>query len=281
LTRFFIDCQPDVFYDDTVKYAIVTTNLLDLRAEPRFEAERLSQLLFGEVVQAGGVRHSYCRVQQSDGYIGWVDRRFLSTVSQRAARAFQKSANYIVTAWKASIATSDSTDTPPHFVFYGTRLRYLRSRSGVAFCELADGQSIRLNRNHLKPISAIKREDVTPRMIVQEAKRFLGVPYLWGGVSPAGFDCSGLVRTMFGRYGIYLPRDTKDQIKVGRLIDRTEVKAGDLLFFRRHVALALGRSRILHASVGGSGVRINSLVPSNDDYRADLDRDFECARRLL
>jgi cell wall-associated NlpC family hydrolase len=130
-------------------------------------------------------------------------------------------------------------------------------------------------------MSAIKRDAVTPRMIVREARRFLGVPYLWGGISPAGFDCSGLVRALFGRYDIYLPRDTKDQIKMGRHIDRTEVRAGDLLFFKRHVGLALGRSRILHASVGGSGVRINSLTEGDDDYRADLDRDYAGARRLL
>ena len=260
-----------------MKYAVVTTNLLDLRAEPRFAAERLSQVLFGEVVQVGGERQGYCRVRQSDGYAGWVDRRFLGSITHREARTFQKNANHVVTSLKASLVVTAA----PHFIFYGTRLRYLRCRGRIAWCELADGRSIRLNRNHLKPIGAIKREDVAGRMIVREAKRFLGVPYLWGGVSPSGFDCSGLVRALFGRYGIYLPRDTKDQIKVGREIDRRETKAGDLLFFDRHVALALGRSRILHSSVGGSGVRINSLLQGDDDYRADLDRDFACARRLI
>ena len=281
MARFFIAYQSGVFYDGTMKYAMVTTNLLDLRAEPRFEAERLSQLLFGEVVRTGVVRHGYCRIQQSDGYAGWVDRCFLCTISQRAAHTFQKKACHIVSSWKANLTANDSIYPTPHFVFYGTHLRYIRSRSGIAFCELADGRSIQLNRNHLKPINAIKKEDVVPRMIVREAKRFLGVPYLWGGISPTGFDCSGLVQTIFGRFGINLPRDTKDQIKVGKLIDRTKIKAGDLLFFKCHVALALGRSRILHASVGGSGVRINSLVQGKVDYRADLDRDFVCARRLL
>jgi cell wall-associated NlpC family hydrolase len=64
-------------------------------------------------------------------------------------------------------------------------------------------------------------------------------------------------------------------------VDRADVKTGDLLFFKRHVGIALGADRLIHASMGGAGVRMNSLRPGMPDYRPDLDRDFAAARRIL
>jgi cell wall-associated NlpC family hydrolase len=78
-----------------------------------------------------------------------------------------------------------------------------------------------------------------------------------------------------------MPRDTKDQITMGERVDRDCIKTGDLLFFRRHVGLAIGRTHLVHASRGGGGVRINALVPGLPDYREDLDRDFVQARRMI
>jgi cell wall-associated NlpC family hydrolase len=117
--------------------------------------------------------------------------------------------------------------------------------------------------------------------VIREARRFLGVPYLWGGISPAGFDCSGFVRAIFSRFGIRVPRDTRDQVKAGIKVDRVNVRPGDLLFFNRHVGIALRHNRMIHASLGGGGVGINSLRPGDDDYRKDLDDSFVTARRLL
>ena len=122
---------------------------------------------------------------------------------------------------------------------------------------------------------------ITGRMLIGEARRFLGVPYLWGGISPLGIDCSGLVQTICGRLGLDIPRDTKDQIRVGREIDRNMITTGDLLFFDRHVAIAIDRHKLIHASRLGGGVRINSLRSTDPDYRQDLDNDFKAARRIV
>jgi cell wall-associated NlpC family hydrolase len=79
---------------------------------------------------------------------------------------------------------------------------------------------------------------------------------------------------------MYVPRDTRDQISVGQRVERERIKSGDLLFFRRHVGLAVGRTHIIHASRGGGGVRLEALVPGLPVYREDLDRDFAQARRI-
>jgi cell wall-associated NlpC family hydrolase len=122
---------------------------------------------------------------------------------------------------------------------------------------------------------------VNGRKLATEAIKFLGVPYLWGGISPLGFDCSGLVQTICARFGIAVPRDTDKQIRIGKQVQDMETRVGDLLFFKRHVGFALGQKRIIHASLGGGGVRINSLVPGAPDYRSDLDREFQQARRIV
>lgn len=258
-----------------MKYACVTTNSLDLWTHPEYDSERASQLLYNELVTLGRRKAGFVRVTQADGYKGWTDERFLFPLKERGALTYRRSVNAVV------ISSQVRPTTPPHLLYYGTRLHCKGRRDGLAHCSLADGSSLILSAKAIALFSGIKGKDRTAAAIPREARRFLGVPYLWGGITPAGFDCSGLVRAVFGRFGIHLPRDTKDQIRAGQKIARDDIKPGDLLFFRRHVGIAIGRDRLIHASRGGGGVRVNSLSASRADYRADLDRDFAMARRVL
>lgn len=256
-------------------YACVTTNLLDLRVSPDHSSERASQLLCNEVVTTGGRRNGFVRVKQLDGYPGWVDQRFLYPLGKRAALDYAKKVNGIVTTLEVRSAVS------PHLLYYGTRFRLAGVRAGVAYCRLADGSLQKISARAVGRMTGRTAAKISAGALVSEARRFLGVPYLWGGISPAGLDCSGFVRALFGRFGIGLPRDTKDQIRAGTEVAREKTKAGDLLFFSRHVGIAMSAGRIIHASRGGSGVRIESLKEGDLDYRADLDREFKVARRLF
>lgn len=116
--------------------------------------------------------------------------------------------------------------------------------------------------------------------LVRTALDFLGVPYRNGGSDPSGFDCSGFVQWVFGRHGLPLPREVRDQYQVGRKVDLDEVREGDLLFFETvtrgasHVGIALGNGRFVHAPSSRGVVRVEPYTAS---YWA---RRFVGARRV-
>jgi len=264
-----------------MKYAYTITNLLDMLVKPKFASERVNQLLFSELVTVGTERNGYCHVTQCDGYRGWVDAGFLRPISKARLQAHRKSLNGVVARSSARILGADRRARPPYRLYYSTPVAIRSISRGIVQAHLPDNSVFLLKQRSVRPINGSGVETVSGSALIAEAKKFLGVPYLWGGISPAGFDCSGLVQSVCAQFGIRLPRDTCDQRKVGKRISRDEVRSGDLLFFERHVGFAIGRDRIIHASVAGGGVRMNSLKADMDDYRIDLDRDFQQARRVL
>ena len=265
-----------------MRYGYVTTNLLDLWSRPKFNSERLSQLFFNEPVIIVSEQKGFLHIQQIDNYSGWVDKRFVTIVTKKEIENHLKYANSIISGNTAVLYDSNGNKTvSPFFLYYGTRLYTKGEKNGYSRTVLPDNLTVYLKPFNIKPIKKKMSINIKGTHLVREAVKFLGVPYLWGGISPAGFDCSGLVRTVCSRFGINLPRDTKDQIKAGIKINRDRVKTGDLLFFNRHVGFAIGTDRIIHSSVGGGGVRINSLRRGLPDYREDLDHTYNQARRII
>ena len=121
----------------------------------------------------------------------------------------------------------------------------------------------------------------TGQAIVNTAKKYIGVPYLWGGTSPKGFDCSGLVQYAFKAHGINLPRTSKEQWTVGKQISKSQLQPGDLVFFANtyttgvsHVGIYVGDNQFIHAS-SSKGVMISSL--SNSYWAAH----YHGCRRVL
>ena len=259
--------------------AWVTTNLLDMRRKPDHSSERVNQALFGEPVRILSEKRGFYRLQKQDGYIGWSDIRMLQTISERRLKQWKHCVNRVVGSGTTAIYSIDrKIEVNPYFCYYGTKAAMIGTNKSLATVVSPDGASYRMSLSALKRIDS---DGVTGGDIVKEAKKFLGVPYLWGGLSPAGYDCSGLVQAVCSRFGISIPRDTKEQQRVGVKINREEIKAGDLLFFDRHVGFAFGKGNIIHSSVGGGGVRINSLSSGWIHYREDLDKSFIEARRIL
>ncbi|MBY6810912.1 C40 family peptidase [Clostridium botulinum] len=108
------------------------------------------------------------------------------------------------------------------------------------------------------------------RAIIKEAQKYLGIPYLWGGTTPDGFDCSGLMQYVFNSQGIEIPRVSQDQQSFAEPINLSELKPGDLVFNKSsnstHVGLYIGDDKYLHAPHTGDVVKISTLSTSNMKY---------------
>lgn len=117
---------------------------------------------------------------------------------------------------------------------------------------------------------------------VDLAKTFMGVPYVWGGEGPKGFDCSGLVKYVYGKLGVDLPHYTVTQAQKGTPVDRGDLQPGDVIFFCKnketgflhHVGIYVGDNSFIHAPQTGDVVKVSKL----EGY---YDRVYACARRYL
>ena len=128
------------------------------------------------------------------------------------------------------------------------------------------------------PVQDVPTVSDKQRMIVETAKQYLGVRYVYGGTSPSGFDCSGLVQYVYRQCGYRLNRVAADQASHGYAVDKSALEPGDLVFFKRgsaaihHVGIYVGDGQYIHAPYTGTVVKIQPLSSRSDYY---------CARRIV
>ena len=128
--------------------------------------------------------------------------------------------------------------------------------------------------------SALNGNTATAQAIIATAKQYIGVPYVWGGSSPSGFDCSGFVQYVFGKHGVTLPRTSKEQYSVGTWVAQSNLQPGDLVFYNTsgsgvsHLGIYIGNGQFIHASTS-KGVMISEM--SNSYWSAR----YYGARRVL
>lgn len=116
-----------------------------------------------------------------------------------------------------------------------------------------------VGKPHAAPLSGAAK---TRHNVLLKSKKYIGTPYLWGGTTPKGFDCSGLIHYLYGKQGISIPRNSREQFS--RLQATSDPQPGDLVFFRKkgvinHVGLYLGNGQMLHAPQTGMSVRIENI----------------------
>jgi hypothetical protein len=230
---------------------LVRSAVAPLLAAPSLRSEMVSQLVLGEGAEILEARGNMRRVRAAlDGYEGWIHRGYTVELDWSDVEAWLRDAN-----WSEGAVVEDD-----HGVMTKAHHR-ARLRLQGARVELPDGSKASIASGRIRPMAAVTAEAVSEPPADWAWRVFAGTPYLWGGVTTAGIDCSALVQTTFLARGVALPRDAREQVALGQQVEIAERRAGDLLFFRdtegdaiSHVAILAGHETIVHSTVSAGQV---------------------------
>lgn len=231
-------------------HGVVRLSLVPMRKEPTDQSEMISQLLFGEhytVLEVSDDSNWLSVKNAFDGYEGWIDMKQHHPISHAYFNQIDSSEYKICTDLVAKILFKQQLS----HITCGAILPLLnnpifKDEENVAFNGAAKSLHQKLGAASMIAI----------------AEKYLNTPYLWGGRSPFGVDCSGFIQVAFRIAGYSLPRDSADQILKGQEVPFAEHQPGDLAFFTNkegkmnHVGLLIGNEQIIHAS---GKVRVDSI----------------------
>jgi cell wall-associated NlpC family hydrolase len=244
-----------------------------LRQEPRPDAPLTTEALKGERVTVFDANaEGWSWVQIEDGYVGWLPSAALAPPGPAPTHK--------VVALRTLVFPGPSINLPPvETLPFGAKLHIAHVHDRMAVTpsggQLSGGY---VPAAHLKPIADSERD------FVAVAERFAGAPYLWGGKTTLGIDCSGLVQIALSACGVACPRDSDMQERaLGAPIDRQassfELARGDLIFWRGHVAIARDRATLVHANAFHMAVAVEPAADAIARIR-DSGGDITSVRRL-
>nr|WP_288812541.1 NlpC/P60 family protein [uncultured Sphingobacterium sp.] len=298
-----VQLLPDASVDGKT-VGVIRLSVANMRTSPDNAAELTSQVLLGTQVDLLQKKSGEYRVRTPDGYIAWVPASSITVMDQTEIDNWRQSEKLIYTTeFGKSYSEPNEKSQRVSDLVYGDILK-LTGHKG-SFYEIAypDGRKGYIKKSEgLTLKNWLDTRNPTADDIIASAKTMLGLPYLWGGTSVKGVDCSGFTKTSFFMNGFVIPRDASQQVLAGEKIDILDseghfdpdkalknLKPADLLFFAAgknsnpnarvtHVALYIGNGTFIHAA---GLVRINSMLKDAADYDDFQTRTVVAARRYL
>lgn len=273
---------------EAIDYGIINISVANIRRLSVFQSELVNQTLLGTIVAILDKRDDFLYIHNRDGYRGWVSKHSLQVVDEATAENWQRADHVIVTANYGLVRAGRETDSEILSDLVPLVLLKKESRDAThTRVVLPDGRTGYVENRLLTDETKLGQLRPTKNDLIRTAKKFLGIPYLWGGTSSKGFDCSGFVQTVFRLCNIELPRDAGPMSREGADISAdtplAELQTGDLLFFGKspdridHVALHIDEGLYIHAR---GRVRMNSLDREHPLYEDYLRHLYVKARRV-
>lgn len=276
-------------------HGVVRLSVANIRSEPKHSGELATQAMLGTPLNVLKQQEDWYYVQTPDGYLSWLDKGGFQLMDEKTFLNWQKKEKAVfLPDFGFAYQHPDEQSTVVSDLLAGNIIAKYREENGFTQVEFPDGRIAYVPSSQLMAYDswlASRQPDAT--QILDDARRFLGRPYLWGGTSGKGVDCSGFTKTVFFLNGIQLPRDASQQVHTGIAVETdtslVNLQAGDLLFFGRkatpeqkekitHVAIYMGDGQIIHSS---GNVKIESLRPQDPNFAEERLQTFVRAKRPL
>lgn len=254
---------------------IVTAPLAPLYREPAPRSELISQLLAGETAEIHEARGEWYRIlRDSDGYPGWIHQGYGRAVNSSQAEQWRQEAVGRALGARLDAGPAGQASLP----------LLARVAPDGAGWRLPSGARARLMEGRILDHEALRAEARAVRPLDWARTHFAGAPYLWGGISPWGVDCSGLVQSTYAARGVVMPRDSGDQACAGEPVAPDAWRPGDLLFFGAtperitHVAFAGDDETLVHSTIACGGFVVEPWTPGTRAAR--LRAELRAVRRI-
>ena len=267
-----IKVLPDSSVENTSK-GVISISVANLRGEGKHSAELVTQATLGMPVKVLKKEGSWYLIQTPDDYLAWVEYGGVEPMDEEQFKSWKDSEKIIFKdAYGQSYTESSKDSRPVSDLVAGSVLELMGEKAGFYSVKYPDGREAYVSKDQAAKYSDwLSQLDQSQESLVNTAERLMGLPYLWGGTSSKGVDCSGYTKTIYFMNGMILPRDASQQIREGKLIDSVgdfeKLAVGDLLFFGKkatdstkervvHVGMWIGNNEFIHSA---GDVHISSM----------------------
>lgn len=266
-------------------YALGNNSVINIRSKPKHSAELGTQGLLGMQLKVLDKKGDWYRVQTPDKYISWVDAGGIQLMTADELLAWNKKNKIIYTANTGyTYDTQNEKAIRVSDIVFGSILAITKEHDAFYEVEYPDGRNAFVKKSEAVLYNTwLKNNPSNANFIESSAKTMLGIPYLWGGTSTKGNDCSGFTKTVYLMNGYVIPRDASQQVHAGKVVDKNlkfeGLAKGDLLFFGTpatedkkqrvtHVGIWLGNDKgeFIHSSKNVHLSSINQDQPNYDEF---------------
>ncbi len=272
-------------------YAFVNVSVANIRSQPKEPAELASQALLGTPLKIFDKDRYWYQVQTPDNYIGWVEGTTIDRASKAEFDQYQVKTKLLFSKpYGFSYSKPDENSQTVSDLTWGDLLAVKDTLKDFYEVMYPDNRKAFVLKNEVIHYQKWKQIVMPSEQgLVNTATRMMGLPYLWGGTSWKGVDCSGFTRMIYQNNGILLPRDASQQVYIGEEIAFEQLKAGDLLFFGEkatlekpekivHVGMWIGNNQFIHSS---GMVKVSSFDKNYSNYDSHNASRYLRSRRIL